>query len=107
MRTSGKLYALLLIIVVIAVGAASILMGGMIKNIVFCANGKLLYIGPPRAGAFLFTPATRLYKWGILRPGAWVLGTASPGGACVCPYGDCKLPPLPAQGTIIMMGTSR
>jgi len=93
--------------VLLAAFGGFLMVGGRILSVIPCANGKLLYVGPPRAGAFLFGAGSRLYRWYSLRPGAWVLGTASPGGACICPYNNCKLGAIPAKGTIIMLGTSR
>ena len=87
--------------------------GGKITSIFPCtaAPGTLLLtVGPPKGGNFLYVPgASRLYSYYSIKPGSWVLGTASPGGACyylVRFDDDWKTRSRPATGSIIMMGTS-
>lgn len=82
--------------------------GGRILNVTSCANGLLLTIGPPRPGLFMWMPGTLTFSWYQLRSGPWALGTYFPGGVCVCPNGCCPpyCPPIPALGTMIMIGTS-
>lgn len=60
--------------------------GGQIKSIVppnpLCPF-PVLIIGPPVPGAFAIIPSIRIYPYGALHPGAWVLGTFSPKIVCL------------------------
>lgn len=80
--------------------------GGRILNVTSCANGRLLAIGLPRPGLFMWTPVTLTYSWYQIRTGPWALGAYTPGGACVCPNGCCKCGAIPALGTMTIIGTS-
>ncbi len=74
--------------------------------ITLCANGFLLPIGPPMGGLLLLPFGAKLYAFYMIAPDTWTLGTYVPPGACVAPNGCYLCPPIPAQGTILMMGTS-
>lgn len=80
--------------------------GGFAFNQIFCANGILLFVGPPRGGTFMYSPGAQLRARFAPFAGHWVLGLASPGGACVCPSGNCLAGAIPAQGTIVIVGTN-
>lgn len=71
-----------------------------------CTNGIMITIGPlPSSGNYLVstTPPSKIYAYGSIKPGSWVLGTYSPGGACLVP----PAAPIPVLGTVIIMGTSK
>jgi len=95
-------YLTLFILVLIISGG--VLIGGAILSVLPCSNGNLIVVGPPISGKFLVVPGSILYPFRSFHPGAWVLGLASPGGACVIP----GIPPIiiPASGTVILIGTS-
>ena len=87
------------LLIIGALGARKILalsiipFGGQIEQVQFCCNGGvLLQVGPPRSGLFLFqSGVSRLYAyWQIYRTGAWVLGTANPGGVCATAASECE-----------------
>ncbi|MEK7539272.1 MAG: hypothetical protein AAB595_01345 [Patescibacteria group bacterium] len=80
--------------------------GKIFGKITICVGGFLLNIGPPVGGLFLLPFGAKIYAFYTIAPGAWTLGTYGPGGACVAPDGCVQCPPIPTQGTIIMMGTS-
>lgn len=79
--------------------------GGFVFNQTFCANGVLLFAGPPRGGLYMYSGGA-LYARYAPFAGHWVVGLASPGGACVCPNGNCEAGAIPARGTIVIVGTS-
>jgi Lamin Tail Domain len=60
-------------------------MGGSIGTIIFCHNGAIFAaVGPPRAGPFIWTPATRTYQYGPpTHMGQWLLGLAAPPYYCL------------------------
>lgn len=83
------------------------LFGGKVTSITYCpcSLNFLITIGPPLGGLFIYNPISTIlhdYKM-ILRPGAWTIGNASLGGACLTAY-FCT--PIPAIGTIKRVGTS-
>ncbi len=79
--------------------------GGSIGVVRPCYNNAIFAaVGPPRGGAFIWTPASKTYQFGPpRRPGQWLLGLAS------APY-YCVVSILPVDvwpGTHIdMMGSS-
>lgn len=78
--------------------------GGKILQRVDCENGTWISVGPPRAGTFMFVPGVgTLYEYRSLTVGAWVLGLAD-GVPTAC---RIEGPNIPAQGTIMIVGTSR
>ncbi|MBI2054682.1 MAG: hypothetical protein HYT39_01130 [Candidatus Sungbacteria bacterium] len=91
-------------------GFARALLGGIITNIVYCTciNAQLLIVGPPRAGNFLFFPGvTRLYAFGSVKIGSWVLGIASPAEQACLVYAGVGCVSAGSGKPIIMMGTSK
>ena len=68
--------------------------------------GLVLFVGPPRPGAFLYVPkVSTLYQFFKPIIGSWVLGNYVPLSGCVvgiCPF--CYIQPL--MGTITKIGTS-
>lgn len=86
--------------------------GGRITAIRYCICSANLEVtvGPPSGGVFIYQPgASMLYAYyQIFRPGAWVLGSYSPGGSCVqlIPGTPPWCLPYPAMGTITQAGTS-
>ncbi|MFA4890163.1 MAG: hypothetical protein WC587_00800 [Candidatus Paceibacterota bacterium] len=82
--------------------------GGRILYVTYCtcSGGLLLTIGPPRPGNYYFTAGSRVYAYyQIYRPGAWALGDAFPGGACMI-YAGTSCVGSPTTGTIRQVGTS-
>lgn len=85
--------------------------GGFVAGVVYCtcSPGAIVNVGPPRGGSFLYVPgATQVFQFfQIPRPGVWLLGNYSPGvGACLVFVGKgCA--PIPHQGLITIVGTSR
>ena len=82
--------------------AEAIGFGGIILSSSPCTNGILLLVSPPVGGLFLLPLGARLYPHFSVKPGSWVLGNYVPTGVCVA-----GLIPIPTQGTIYMMGTSK
>ena len=85
--------------------------GGFVFSVVFCtcSAGAIVNVGPPRGGSFLYVPgATQVFQFfQIPRPNVWLLGNYSPGvGACLVFVGKGCVP-LPHQGLISIVGTSR
>lgn len=110
--------------------------GGRIVAEIPCKNGVLLALSPPTPGFYLLPPppAARVYAFFLPIIPNWVLGLAVPGGVCACPSPHCEIAAvagaigglalagpvgavigaavgigattLPAQATIIMVGTS-
>lgn len=80
--------------------------GGFVSSQIFCANGTLLFVGPPRGGAYMFSAGSRLFARFSPFAGHHLLGLVSPGGACVCPNGNCEVGAIGAQGTFVIVGTS-
>ncbi len=81
--------------------------GGWIVNAVWClcSGGILLTISPPVPGTFVFQFGRSIpFAYGqVFRPGPAVLGTWTPGGICSTGF-FCT--PIPAMGTIGIIGTS-
>lgn len=77
--------------------------GGKIWMVLYCTNGVLTLIGPPRPGLFMYIPfVSQLFAfYQIYRPGPCVLGKAVPPG--VCNWGFIN---IPALGTYALVGTS-
>lgn len=84
--------------------------GGQITSVFYCpcSANLAIVVGPPSPGVFMYQPGVSMvYAWyQIFRPGPWVLGTYTPGGACMMfiPYG-CA-PMAAPMGTITQVGTS-
>ncbi len=81
--------------------------GGRIGGITLCtcSGGRALSIGPPKGGSLLLGPGSRIYAYGRIAPGMWVLGDYSGGGICFVRVGKYCIP-VPVKGTIIKIGTS-
>lgn len=79
--------------------------GGFVYNQIFCANGILLFVGPPKGGLYMYSGGTLYAKFAPFA-GHWVVGLASPGGACTCPNGNCEAGAIGAKGRFVMLGTS-
>lgn len=79
--------------------------GGFVYNQIFCANGTLLFVGPPRGGLYMYSGGP-LYARYTPFVGHWVLGLAFPGGACACPNGNCEAGAIGANGIFAILGTS-
>lgn len=88
---------------------AGIPFGGVIANVTYCtcSFNTLLTIAGPSSGNLVFQPGVSIpFPYGqVYRPGPFVLGTYAPGGTCLLWVGKFCVP-LPATGTIIMIGTS-
>jgi hypothetical protein len=71
-----------------------------------CSPGQMVYVGGPTPGAYVYYPGvTPTFLYGQLyKPGTAVLGTYTPGGACLMVSTPCN--PLPVTGTMTMVGTS-
>lgn len=87
------------------VGASAAPFGGQASVVIPCFNGAILaFVGAPRGGPFLWTPATLTYRFGPPSPGAYVLGLSG------IPY-FCLVSVVPIIVTpglsIMMMGSSR
>lgn len=81
--------------------------GGRVIQYIPCANGIWFGVGPPKPGTFMFMPGiSQLFRMFSLLPGVNVVGNATPGGACVCPFGNCLRGAIGAQGTVRLIGTS-
>lgn len=54
--------------------------GGRIKNIIPCIKppGLILTVGPPKGGQFFLSVNSKIYNYGVIMPGVWVLGSAIP-----------------------------
>lgn len=81
--------------------------GGQIEDVEYCCDGSvLLTIGPPDVGFYDYRPgASQLFEYyDVFAPGPWVLGTATPGGACDLTSGDCET--TVNANTIRIIGTS-
>jgi hypothetical protein len=83
--------------------------GGWIVNVVWCScsMGILLTVSPPVPGTYVFQFGRSIpFAMGqVFRPGPAVLGTWTPGGVCAVFVGfGCA--PIPAMGTIGIIGTS-
>jgi hypothetical protein len=97
--------AALLAAMSVVVHGATLTFGGQIGRIIRCANGLWFSVGSPKPATLMLSPGSRVYPMGIFRTGVWAKGLASPGGSCSCPNGNCQATSIPAQGTIIMVGT--
>lgn len=97
---------------VAAAGGGIIPFGGkiVIANFCTCSANFGIKIGPPKGGNFIYQPgASQLFAWyKIFTPGAWALGTASGGAACMQVRGNyCAADDqVPGGPVIIMVGTS-
>jgi len=97
---------------VAAAGGGMIPFGGKIltANFCTCSFNWGIKIGPPKGGNFIYQPgASQLFAWyKIFTPGAWALGTASGGAACMQVRGNyCAADEqVPGGPVIIMVGTS-
>ena len=96
-----------------AVAAVGIIpFGGkiLVANYCTCSANWGIMIGPPRGGNFIYQPgASQLFAWyKIFTPGAWTLGIASGGAACMQYAGTSCVPDptVPGGPVIIMVGTS-
>lgn len=80
--------------------------GGAIGVIRPCYNNAIyVALGPPRGGAFIWTPSTKTYQFGPpRRSGQWVLGLASAPYYCVVSIFPVE---VWAGIHIDMMGSSR
>lgn len=86
--------------------------GGRILKIIKCdcpPGALFMPVGPPRAKPLIFMPGkSKLYAYGALKPGSWVLGTAE--GSMIClkdaPKAPCSIP-VGAGEVIKMIGTSQ
>jgi hypothetical protein len=85
--------------------------GGQISQVELCCDGsQLIHIGQPSQGSYLLTPFTGqcLFDNRAIRPGAWVLGSAMPGGVCLDLANRCSPKPVfDLKGIITMVGTSQ
>lgn len=64
----------------------------------------LAFVGPPRGGSFIWTPATVTYRFGPPTQGAYVLGLSGIPYFCIVSV----LPLIVVPGiSIMMMGSSR
>ena|SRR3989344_804443 len=83
--------------------------GGPVLVSIFCicSANFWTFIGPPKGGVFMYQPGiTQLFAWwAILQPGAWTMGAFFPFGTCV-QYIGIACVPLPAEGTMALVGTS-
>ena len=80
--------------------------GGQASFVKQCSN-KTIYaiLGPPRGGAYIWTPTTRTYKFGKpAKAGQWLLGLKSIPFLCL--YSSSPIITLPGIG-ILMLGTSQ
>ena len=80
--------------------------GGQVALAIPCFNGALYaFVGPPRGGAFLWTPATETYRFGPpTHSGQWVLGLSGIPYFCVVSI----VPIIVSPGiSIVMMGSSQ
>ncbi|MFY9462645.1 MAG: hypothetical protein WAP52_00470 [Candidatus Sungiibacteriota bacterium] len=97
---------------VAAAGAGMIPFGGriLVVNYCTCSLNLGIKIGPPRGGIFIYQlGVSQLFTWyKIFTPGAWALGTASGGAACMQVRGTYCSPDelTPGGPVIIMVGTS-
>ncbi len=97
---------------VAAAGVGMIPFGGRIQvaNYCTCSFNWGIRIGPPRGGNFIYQPgASQLFSWyKIFTPGAWTVGIASGGAACMQVRGNyCAADEqVPGGPVIIMVGTS-
>lgn len=97
-------------------GKAMIPFGGQILNVTYCTCSANLAItvGAPNGGVFTYDGSGMVYSfYQLFRPGPWVLGSYTPGGACLswymCGTSPCCLPDFttaPPIGTISEVGTS-
>ncbi len=80
--------------------------GGFVTHVEYCCNGILLQVGPPVGGLYLVGPGSIIFPfYQFFRSGVYVLGNASPGGACSLISSECEVT-IPAIGTVSIMGTS-
>lgn len=97
---------------VAAAGAGMIPFGGkiLIANYCTCSFNWGIKIGPPKGGDFIYqSGVSQLFAWyKIFTPGAWALGTASGGAACMQVRGNYCVADeqVPGGPVIIMVGTS-
>ena len=71
-----------------------------------CSTGQYIITGLPTPGAYWVPPATQLYRnFRVYTPGAYVLGSYTPGGTCSIYVGEGCVS-LTVQGTVTMAGTS-
>ena len=80
-----------------------LIFGGPVIAKTVCNYGSLLIVGPPMPGSFLLLPppASLIFPFFLPFPKRLVLGNATPGGLCMV-----GVVPIPAVGTIKMIGTS-
>ena len=97
---------------VAAAGAGMIPFGGriIVVNYCTCSLNLGITICPPRGGIFIYQlGVSQLFSWyKIFTTGAWTLGTASGGAACMQVRGNYCSPDerTPGGPVIIMVGTS-
>lgn len=84
--------------------------GGRVTFVEYCtcSGGAVVTVGTPRGGRFLYLPgSTRVYEYyRIPVVGVWLLGNYRP-GVGICLAGDKLCSPIPHQGLITIVGTSR
>ncbi len=81
--------------------------GGQASQVLPCPinNAILAYVGPPRGGAYIWTPSTRYYRFGPpTHAGQWLLGLAG-----IPYYCGVSIQPIDSRPgfLIIMMGSSQ
>jgi hypothetical protein len=80
--------------------------GGQASQVLYCFNGAIyVNLGAPRGGPFIWTPATKTYRFGPpSHGGQWFLGLAGVPYYCIVSI----LPVIVFPGTNIeMMGSSQ
>jgi hypothetical protein len=86
--------------------AAAYPFGGQASQVLPCYNNAILaYVGPPKGGAFVWTPATRTYRFGApTHSGQWLLGLAGISYFCIV-----SIVPLDVRSgdAMTMMGSSQ
>lgn len=95
-----------ILLLVIPFSARAYPFGGQVGTIMPCFNVAIYAIlGPPRGGAYLWTPETATYQFGPpTHTGQWVLGLTSV--PYICLVWPAPLFVLPGIG-IAMMGSSQ
>ena len=85
--------------------------GGRLTGVIQCTcpgfKGHVMIIGPPRSARVWLGPPSKIYEYGqVKKIGAWQLGIYGGAGPCAKKVGKFCVP-VPNQGTVLIIGTSR
>ncbi len=92
-------------------GTAGVPFGGLVFFTIPCTcnappTDQLIFVGPPKGGAFMKVATTRVYRKYVIAPGKYVLGLASPAPGICRVFVGLTCIPVGGGPKIIIVGTS-